>query len=76
MKLFNLRKKTDYGLEFVFIFFELKQFCLFQSSVSYTDYSSWPYAQIMMGNGRLFGLFCYAWKFGFDFDIIGRTWRV
>lgn len=76
MKLFAFKKRNDYGTDLYFSILETKRYTLFQSSISYGDYPSWPYAQIMFGNGKLFGLFFYVWKFGFDFDILGRTWRI
>lgn len=75
MKVFSFKKIDDYGTDLYFSFLKTKRYTLFQSSISYSDYPSWPYAQIVLGNGKLFGLFFYVWKFGFDFDILARTWR-
>lgn len=52
-----------------------KDWTLIQMSFSLCQYPGWPYIQIKMGSGGLFSVLTWAWKFGFDLDIISRTWR-
>jgi hypothetical protein len=75
MKLFDFKKREDYGTDYYFSFLKTKKHTALQLSVSYCEYdASWPYMQISIGMGKVFGVFCYFWKFGFDFDILGNTW--
>lgn len=39
----------------------------------YND-KSWPYFQLSMGHGRFLDVFFYAYKVGFEFDILGANW--
>lgn len=74
MKLFDYRKNEDWGKDFYFTFLKGQKYSLIQVSFSICEYPGFPYFQITMGMGKLFGFFTYAWKFGFDIDIFGRTW--
>jgi hypothetical protein len=47
---------------------------LFQVSISWSDYPSWPYLQIRSGTGDVLSILFWAHKFGFDFTLISRTW--
>ena len=78
MKLINFGTRCDYGKEFYLILFQTKRYALFQAEFDIGEYSSWfelPYLQFSMGNGRLFSFLLTASKFGFSFDIAGRSWR-
>jgi hypothetical protein len=78
MKLFNFGVRDDYGTEVYLILFQTKRYSLFQAEFDIGEYSSWfelPYLQFSMGNGRLFSFLLTASKFGFSFDIAGRSWR-
>ena len=46
-----------------------------QVSVSWNDEPSWPYIQITSGSGTVLGILFWAYKFGFDIDLISRTWN-
>jgi hypothetical protein len=48
---------------------------LLQVSVSWNDEPSWPYIQITSGSGTVLGILFWAYKFGFDIDLISRTWN-
>ena len=76
MKLFDFEKREDYGTDLYFSFLKTPSYTLLQVSVSYCEFASWPYLQITLGQNKLFGIFCYFYKFGFDVDIVSRTWRV
>lgn len=52
-----------------------KRRSLVQFSVSWNDDASWPYIQITSGNGGLLGIIIWVYKFGFDVDIMSRTWN-
>jgi hypothetical protein len=43
--------------------------------VSWCDYSSFPYIQITSGSSGLLGILFWAYKFGFDIDVLSRTWN-
>ena len=75
MKLFDYKKKEDYGMEHVFTLLKGKRRSFLQVSFSWNDYPGWPHLQITFGSGRLFGMFAYCWKFGFDVDLFSHTWR-
>ena len=74
MKLFDFKKRTDYGTDLIFSFLKTPKYTSLQISVSYCEYAAWPYLQITMGENKLFGIFCYFWRLGFDVDVIARTW--
>jgi hypothetical protein len=51
-----------------------KNISLFQFSVSWNDYPSWPYLQIKSGTGDVLSILFWAYKFGIDVTILGRSW--
>ena len=75
MKLFDYKFRDDYGKDYYFFFLKTKTYTVLQMSFSTCEYPSLPHLQITFGNGSLFGMFAYAWKFGFDIDIFSHTWR-
>ena len=75
MKLFDYRYCDDYGKDYSFFFLKCKKYTALQMSFSICEYPSWPHLQITLGSGSLFGMFAYAWKFGFDIDLFSHTWR-
>ena len=76
MKLFDFKVRSDYGNDYYFTFLKGQKYSLIQVSFSVCEYTSLPYVQITMGMGKLFGIFAYAWKFGFDVDFVCRNWWV
>jgi hypothetical protein len=74
MKIFDFKVRDDYGKDYYFTFLKGQKYSLLQVSFSVCEYVSFPHLQIIMGMGKLFGIFFYAWKFGFDVDVFGRTW--
>jgi hypothetical protein len=34
-----------------------------------------PYIQVSCGNGHLLSVLFWAYKFGFDIDVLNRTWN-
>ena len=52
-----------------------KNWSLFQGSVSWNDYTSWPYLQIKCGCGGMISVVFWVYKFGIDLGILERTWN-
>ena len=73
-KFFDFKTNDDWGKDYYFTFLKGQKYSLLQVSFSVCEYASFPYVQVNIGMGKLFGIFVYAWKFGFDIDICGRTW--
>ena len=75
MSLIKFTHKRDYGHDWYVQLLNVRGWSLLQASVSWNDYPSWPYIQIKSGSGSTISLIFWAYKFGFDFGIIERTWR-
>jgi len=67
-------KREDYGTDWYASIINIRKWSLFQVSVSWNDYPSWPYLQIRSGSGDVLNVLFWAHKFGFDFAFISRTW--
>lgn len=76
MKLFTFEKRDDYGTDMYLSVLTTKRHSFLQFSLSFCEYSSWPYIQLSLGQNCLLGFFCYFYKIGFDIELIGRTWRI
>ena len=77
MKLFDYKTNDDYGNDYYFTFLKGQKYSLLQVSFSVCEYSKWfelPQIQITMGGTKLFGIFVYFSKFGFDVDFVSRNW--
>jgi hypothetical protein len=75
MKLFDYKKKEDYGMEHVFTLLKGKRRSFLQVSFSWNDYPDSPYLQIALGNNRLIDILFWCWKVGFAFELFGITWE-
>jgi len=83
MNLINLKYREDFGHEWYVQILNtgrhfpkfLKNKSLLQVSVSWNDFPGWPYLQITCGNAGILGILLWVHKFGFDVDILSRTWR-
>jgi hypothetical protein len=75
MKLITLKHREDYGHDWYVQILHTKNWALFQASVSWNDYASWPYLQIKSGNGSTLSIMFWAHRFGIDVGIIERTWN-
>jgi hypothetical protein len=78
IKFFQVAKfkhRYDFGHEWYVKFLFTDRWALLQASVSWNDYPSWPFIQIQFGSNGLFGTLFWAYKFGFDIDLISRTWN-
>lgn len=78
MKYFQLAKftyKEDFGHDFYLQLFLTDHWALFQASVSWNDYPSWPYAQIKTGGGCILNFMFWVYRFSLDVGFIERTWN-
>jgi len=75
MKLITFKHRYDYGHDWYVQIFHTKNWALFQGSVSWNDYASWPYLQIKCGCGGMISVVFWVYKFGFDLGFIERTWN-
>ena len=72
--LVKYNKRKDFGTEYYIQILNIKRISLLQVSVSWNDYPSWPYFQLRSGTGDILCIIFWAYKFGFDATLIGRTW--
>jgi len=75
MKLISFKHREDFGHDWYVQVLHTKQWALFQASVSWMDFPSWPYLQIKSGTGSTLSILFWAYRFGFDIGIIERTWN-
>ena len=75
MKLISFNHREDYGHDWYIQVLHTKRWALFQASVSWNDYASWPYIQIKSGNGSLLNLMFWAHRFGIDVGVCEYTWN-
>jgi hypothetical protein len=75
MNLIQFKHRYDFGHEVYVQILNIKRRSLLQVSVSWCDYPSWPYIQITSGGNGLLSILFWAYKFGFDIDILSRTWN-
>jgi len=74
MKLFEYKTRDDWGKDYYISFLKGKKYTALQLSFSFCETAGYPYFQVQMGMGKLIGFFAYAWRFGIDVDLMGRTW--
>lgn len=83
MNLLNLKHREDFGHEWYVQILNtgrhfpkfLKNRSLVQVSVSWNEYPGWPYCQITFGSNGFLGILLWVYKFGFDIDVLSRTWK-
>ena len=75
MNLIKFKHREDFGHEWYVQILTVRRRSLLQFSVSWNDYTSWPYIQITSGSGTALGILFWAYKFGFDIDVLSRTWN-
>ena len=75
MSLIKFKHRYDFGHEVYVQVVNIKRWSLFQFSVSWNDYPSWPFIQIQSGGNGLLSILFWAYKFGFDIDVLSRTWN-
>jgi len=83
MRLINLKHRYDFGHDWYVQILNtgrhfprpFKNISLLQISISWNDFSSYPYLQIKSGTGDVLDVLFWAYKFGLDVTILGRTWN-
>jgi hypothetical protein len=75
MKLISFKHQEDFGHDWYVQILHTKRWALFQASVSWMDFPSWPYLQIKSGTGSTLSILFWVYKFGFDIGVIERTWN-
>jgi len=75
IKLFKFYKKEDFGIDYNFIFLTFKRFSVFQLSIGWFDYGSWPFLQLSAGLNNLLSVLICIGKFSISFDLFGNTWN-
>ena len=73
--LIRYNHREDFGHDWYVQILNIGRWSLLQVSVSWNDYPSWPYLQIKSGTGDVLSILFWAYKFGIDIDLMGRTWR-
>jgi hypothetical protein len=76
MKLIDFKVRDDYGTDYYLSFLKTSRYTAIQTSLSLCELPAWPYIRIEFGMGKLFGVFGYFWKFGFEIDLITQTWWI
>ena len=74
MSVIKFNHREDFGHDLYVQIINIKTFSLLQISISWNDYPSWPYLQIKSGTGDVLDVLFWAYKFGIDITILGRTW--
>ena len=83
MRLINLKHRYDFGHDWYVQILNtgrhfprpFKNISLLQISISWNDFPSNPYLQIKSGTGDVLDVLFWAYKFGIDVTILGRTWN-
>jgi len=75
MSIIKFNKREDFGTDWYVQVLNIRKWSLLQVSVSWNDYASLPYLQITFGSNGFFSILSWVYKFGFDVDLISRTWN-
>ena len=75
MTLIKFKHRWDFGHDWYIQVLNIKKYSLLQVSVSWMMEPCAPYIQISCGNGHLLSVLFWAHKFGFDIDVLNRTWN-
>ena len=74
MRLITYGHREDFGHEWYLQLLRHKRWALLQVSVTYNEFTAWPYIQIRSGGGSLLDTLIWAWKVGLNVDICARSW--
>lgn len=74
MRLFDYRKKEDFGVEHMFTVIRGKRRSFLQFSFDWDENPGFPYIQISFGNNCLVNILFWCWKLGLSFELFGYTW--
>lgn len=75
MSIIKFRHQYDFGHDYYVQVLNIRKWSLLQVSVSWNDYASLPYLQITFGSNGFFSILSWVYKFGFDVDVLSRTWN-
>ena len=75
MSIIKFKHQYDFGHDCYVQVLNIRKWSLLQVSVSWNDYASLPYLQITFGSNGFFSILSWVYKFGFDVDILSRTWN-
>ena len=75
MSIIKFNKRIDFGTDYYVQVLNIRKWSLLQVSVSWNDYAATPYLQITFGSNGFFSILSCIGKFGFDVDLISRTWK-
>jgi hypothetical protein len=75
MSIIKFKHREDFGHDYYVQVLNIRKWSLLQVSVSWNDYASLPYLQITFGSNGFFSILSWVYKFGFDVDLISRTWN-
>ena len=75
MKLISFKRREDFGTELYTQILHNRHWALLQASVSWNDFSSFPFLQVRTGMGSLLSVMVCVYKLGFDVDVFSRTWN-
>jgi hypothetical protein len=75
MSIIKFNKRLDFGTDYYVQVLNIRKWSLLQVSVSWNDYAATPYLQITFGSNGFFSILSWVYKFGFDVDILSRTWN-
>lgn len=74
MKIIQFSQHKDFGSEYCIFILRGSKYSLFQISLSWNDFSGWPYIQISSGCGRMISILFWVYKFGLSIDIFAPNW--
>jgi len=74
MSLIKFTHRYDFGHDWNVQILNIKRVSLLQVSISWCDEPMFPYLQIKSGTGDVLDVLFWAYKFGIDVTLIGRTW--
>jgi hypothetical protein len=75
MKLFEFKHQEDYGHDVYITLLKVRRWCLIQTCFSTMEYGrAWPYLNITLGYGRMFGFTFEVLSVGISFEVLSRSW--
>ena len=74
MKVIDFKINKRFGKEFCFYILKTEKLTFIQGSFGWYDDSCFPYCQLNFGMSRIFDIIAQVHKFGFYFELCGRTY--
>jgi hypothetical protein len=75
MSIIKFNYRYDFGHDWYVQVLNIKRWSLLQVSVSWNDYSGWPYFQLSLGSNGFLSVLFWVYKFGLTVDVLCRTWK-